>query len=276
MLDGKKLKEKLKAGQVVTSIMLRFPDPSLAEMLAIQGVELEIMALAGVDLIVIDNEHYVLVAQRTPRSTRVPYAARLRSVVRLPNVEEARIAQVMDMGSDGIQIPSVGSYEEAMELVQAVKFAPEGKRGFFPITRAANYGNVMTPEEFARLSNENSFVVPQIETKEGVEDIDRILAIPQTDWVPIGPSDLTASYGCPGKYDDPRVVNAIKTVREKALAVRKIGWEMYHTPETMAQAKKDGTYFLSLGSDQQILMNGLKQLVGAVRDWQAQQEQKAD
>ena len=47
MLDGKKLKEKLKAGQVVTSIMLRFPDPSLAEMLAIQGAE----------LVVIDNEH---------------------------------------------------------------------------------------------------------------------------------------------------------------------------------------------------------------------------
>ena len=44
----------------------------------------------------------------------------------------------------------------------------------------------------------------------------------------------------------------------------------------MAQAKKDGTYFLSLGSDQQILMNGLKKLVGAVRDWQAEQEQKAD
>ena len=119
-------------------------------------------------------------------------------------------------------------------------------------------------------------MVPQIETKEGVEDIDRILAIPQTDWVPIGPSDLTASYGCPGKYDDPRVVNAIKTVREKALAAKKIGWEMYHTPETMALAKKDGTYFLSLGSDQQILMNGLKKLVGAVRDWQAEQEQKAD
>ena len=49
----KKLKEKLKAGQVVTSIMLRFPDPSLAEMLAIQGVE----------LVVIDNEHYAFDAQ---------------------------------------------------------------------------------------------------------------------------------------------------------------------------------------------------------------------
>ena len=266
MLDGKKLKEKLKAGQVVTSIMLRFPDPSLAEMLAIQGVE----------LVVIDNEHYAFDAQNMQNIIRAVHAAGKLCMVRLPNVEEARIAQVMDMGSDGIQIPSVGSYEEAMELVQAVKFAPEGKRGFCPITRAANYGNGMTPEEFARRSNENSFVVPQIETKEGVEDIDRILAIPQTDWVPIGPSDLTASYGCPGKYDDPRVVNAIKTVREKALAVRKIGWEMYHTPDTMAQAKKDGTYFLSLGSDQQILMNGLKQLVGAVRDWQAQQEQKAD
>ena len=167
MLDGKKLKEKLKAGQVVTSIMLRFPDPSLAEMLAIQGVE----------LLVIDNEHSGFHAENMPNIIRAVHSAGKLCMVRLPNVEEARIAQVMDMGSDGIQIPSVGSYEEAMELVQAVKFAPEGKRGFCPITRAASYGNGMTPEEFARRSNENSFVVPQIETKEGVEDIDRILAI---------------------------------------------------------------------------------------------------
>lgn len=65
MLDGKKLKEKLKAGQVVTSIMLRFPDPSLAEMLAIQGVE----------LVVIDNEHYAFDAQNMQNIIRAVHAA---------------------------------------------------------------------------------------------------------------------------------------------------------------------------------------------------------
>ena len=74
MLDGKKLKEKLKAGQVVTSIMLRFPDPSLAEMLAIQGVE----------LVVIDNEHYAFDAQNMQNIIRAVHAAGKLCMVRLP------------------------------------------------------------------------------------------------------------------------------------------------------------------------------------------------
>ncbi|MEM5781524.1 MAG: aldolase/citrate lyase family protein [Lawsonibacter sp.] len=261
MLNGKKLKERIKRGEVVTSIMLRLPDPNIAEMLAIQGV----------DLIIIDNEHYPFDPETMIEVIRAAHAGGAACMVRLPNVEQARIAQVMDMGSDGIQIPSVSSYEEAMELVDALKFAPEGHRGFCPITRAACYGNGMTPAEFAQLSNENSFTVPQIETKEGVEDIDRILSIPQVDWVPIGPSDLSASYGCPGDYGNPKVINAIRLVREKAKAVNKVGWEMYHSPETMAEARNRGERFLSLGSDQQILMNGLKSLVGAVRHWQDEQ-----
>lgn len=261
MLKGKALKERLRRGEVVTSIMLRFPDPNVAEMMAIQGV----------DLIVVDNEHYAFDPETMIDVIRAAHAGGAACMVRLPNPEPARIAQVMDMGSDGIQIPSVDSYEEAMQLVDAVKFAPEGHRGFCPITRAACYGHGMTPVEFARESNENSFVVPQIESKEGVEDIDRILAIPQTDWVPIGPSDLSASYGCPGNYQNPKVVNAIQMVQEKARKVGKEGWEMYHTPETMAAARARGEHFLSLGSDQQILMNGLKNLVGAVRQWQAEQ-----
>lgn len=262
MLYGKKLKERIQRGEVVTSIMLRLADPNIAEMMAIQGV----------DLIIIDNEHYPFDPETMIDVIRAAHAGGAACMVRLPNAEPARIAQVMDMGADGIQIPSVGSYEEAMALVDAVKFAPQGHRGFCPITRAAYYGHGMTPVEFAQRSNENSLVVPQIETKEGVEDIDRILSIPQVDWLPIGPSDLSASYGCPGQYDNPKVVNAIQSVTEKSIAAGKVGWKMYHTPETMAKAYERGERFMSLGSDQQILMNGLKKLVGAVRQWQEEQK----
>ncbi|MCI8304109.1 MAG: hypothetical protein HFF52_05715 [Lawsonibacter sp.] len=262
MLRGKEIKERLRRGEVVTSIMLRFPDANLAEMLAIQGV----------DLIIIDNEHYPFDPETMIQVIRASHAGGACCMVRLPNAEPARIAQVMDMGADGIQIPSVDSYEEALQLRNAVKFAPVGTRGFCPITRAAAYGHGMTPVEFARISNENTFVVPQIETREGVEDIDRILSIPEVDWVPIGPSDLSASYGCPGEYSNPQVVNAIKAVQEKSAALGRSGGVMCHSPQAMAEARELGTTFLSLGSDQQILMNGLKQLVGAVRDWQSNQK----
>ena len=261
MMNGIKIKERMAAGEVVTSVMFRFADPNLAEMLAIQGV----------DLIIIDNEHYPFNPETMINIIRAAHAGGAACMVRLPNTEPARIAQVMDMGADGIQIASVDSYEETMELVNAVKFPPEGHRGFCPITRAAAYGNNMTPAEFAEISNKNSIVVPQIETKEGVEDIVRILDIPQVNWAPVGPSDLSASYGCPGEYDNPLVVNGIQKVRDEAGKRNKKGWEMHHTPEDMADARKRGERQLSIGSDQQLLMNGLKRLVGAVRQWQAEQ-----
>lgn len=259
MLKGKQIKNKLKNGELVVSVMMRFADPGIAEMMAIQGV----------DLIIIDNEHYPFDPETMMNIARAAHAGGAACVVRLPNVEPARIAQVMDCGMEGILIPSVDSYEEAMQLVSAVKFAPEGNRGFCPITRAASYGHGMSAAEFARRSNENSLCMIQIETKEGVEDLDRILSIPQLDHVSLGPSDLSASYGFPGEYDNPAVVRAIQTIQSKAKAAGKGSGGMYHTPETIEEGYSRGERYLSIGSDQQILMNGLKRLVGTVREWQS-------
>lgn len=102
--------------------------------------------------------------------------------------------------------------------------------------------------------------------------MDRILSIPQLDAVGSGPSDLSASYGCPGEYDNPVVLQAIQTVRQKASAAGKATGRMHHTAEEMARSYAAGERYLSIGSDQQILMNGLKQLVGAVRAWQTVQK----
>ena len=256
------VRRKIAEGGVILCAMQRLPNPSATE----------IMAMSGIDMICIDNEHYPFSVNTVERIARAAHIHGASVFMRVPGDDPARIAQMMDCGLQGIKVPHVESRAQAQAIVDAVKYAPMGTRGFCPITRAACYGNGMTPEEFARISNENTFVVPQIETKEGVEDIDRILSIPEVDWVPIGPSDLSASYGCPGSYDDPRVVGAIQTVREKSKALGKSGGVMCHSPQAIADAKAEGVTFLSLGSDQQILMNGLKQLVGAVREWQANQK----
>ena len=256
------VRRKIAEGGVILCAMQRLPNPSATE----------IMAMSGIDMICIDNEHYPFSVNTVERIARAAHIHGASVFMRVPGDDPARIAQMMDCGLQGIKVPHVESRAQAQAIVDAVKYAPMGTRGFCPITRAACYGNGMTPEEFARISNENTFVVPQIETKEGVEDIDRILSIPEVDWVPIGPSDLSASYGCPGSYDDPRVVSAIQTVREKSKALGKSGGVMCHSPQAIADAKAEGVTFLSLGSDQQILMNGLKQLVGAVREWQANQK----
>lgn len=261
MFRGKAIKEKLRKGEAVLQVMLRFPSPEIAEL----------FALNGIDLIVIDNEHYLFDPQTMISIVRAANAGGAACVVRLPNGEPSRVAQVMDYGMDGIWLPSCSSYEAAKGLVDAVKFAPIGKRGFCPITRAASYGHGSTPIEYADASNANSLIMIQVETKEGVEDLDRILTIPEIDTVSTGPSDLSASYGVPGQYKHPVVLEAVKTIREKATAAGiNARGSMCHTVEEITAAYEAGYRNISVGSDQQILVNNLKKMIGAVRDWQAE------
>lgn len=109
------------------------------------------------DLIVIDNEHYPFNPQRMETIIRAAETYGAECMVRVPNTEPARIAQIMDMGAIGVVAPHIESREEALAVVNAVKYAPVGHRGFCPITRAASYGMAMSGDEYTRLANEQTW-----------------------------------------------------------------------------------------------------------------------
>lgn len=264
MFHGKKIKEMLKNGETVVQVMLRLNSPEVAEM----------MALNGVDMVIIDNEHYPFDPQSMIAIARAVNAAGGATIARLPNAESARIGQVMDMGIDGIWLPSCEDSVQARKVIDGMKFAPVGKRGFCPIVRSADYGKNMTAAEFAQRSNEESICVIQIESKSAVEDIDNIMAIDEIDFISIGPSDLSASYGFPGDYNNPVVVEAIKLTQDKAKEAGKAEGGMCHTPEAMREAMKAHPATISIGSDQQILMNRTKLMMKAINDWRAKNSQK--
>lgn len=208
-MSGKNpVREKLSRGEMVIAAMLRLPDLAAAE----------IMACSGVDLICIDNEHYPF-DQETVRGIVTAVECFGKSCfIRLPNGDPSRVAQYLDMGLAGIKIPHVDTYEQAKAVVDAVKFAPVGERGFCPITRAARYGFADTPEGFAREANRDTMIALMLESKTALENIDEILTIPQVDFIAIGPSDVAASYGHPGHNDAPQVVEAMAAAKKKVLA----------------------------------------------------------
>lgn len=255
MIGRTNIKERLKNNDVLISIMLRFPIPAAAE----------ILALAGVDIMIIDNEHYPFDEQTMLDLIRAADVHNMATVVRVPNAEPNRIAQIMDYGADGILVPSVDTYEEAKQIVNAVKYAPIGTRGFCPITRAATYGLGKSASEYAAFANEHSIIMVQIETKEGFENMDKILSIPEIDCVDYGPSDLAASYGMPGHNDDPFIQEKVKEIIRKATEAGKNAPVMVYTPEGVTQALNEGHRHIMIGSDQQLLANGVGRLVNTVK-----------
>lgn len=250
MLQVSKVKQKMKEGQTVIRAFLRFPNPGAAE----------IMVLSGVDLVVLDQEHYPFNAQEIEAIVRAAQSFGGECMVRVPNTEPARIAQVMESGVCGVVVPHIETYEEAMEVVNAVKYAPIGKRGFCPITRAAAYGMGMNAKEYAAFANEQTAIILMTETKRGLENLDEILTIPQVDGISIGPSDVSASFGMPGQVDHPTVQAAIREGEKKILAAGKVLAAQAYDGTAAKRAYDRGARILTVGSDVQVLTKGFARL----------------
>jgi 2-dehydro-3-deoxyglucarate aldolase len=127
------------------------------------------------------------------------------------------IKKALDTGAAGLIVPHVNSADEAAQAVRWAKYPPQGGRsvGF---SRANLYGARL--QEHLETANEEIVVVAQVEHIDGVRAIDPIVAVPGLDAVFIGPYDLSASLGRPGRVEDGQVRGAISRVRSACAAAK--------------------------------------------------------
>jgi 4-hydroxy-2-oxoheptanedioate aldolase len=199
-------KQRLAAGETVYGCFVRYPDAGLVELLALQGF----------DFLVLDGEHGVLEPRDCEHLVR---AAELRGpapLVRIPANEPHVVLRFLDTGAVGVHVPLVSSAEEAEAAVQAVKYAPRGRRGLAGV-RAAAYGT-QPLGAYAAAANEATLVVIQVETREAVARVDEIAAVDGVDVVFVGPTDLSQAYGVTGATGHPALEEAYDTVAEAVSA----------------------------------------------------------
>jgi 4-hydroxy-2-oxoheptanedioate aldolase len=91
----------------------------------------------------------------------------------------------------------------------ACRYPPRGIRSHGPI-RAALYGG----RDYIARANDEVLCIVQVETKESVENLDEILAVPGVDAAYIGPADLSLSLGLAPASDreEPAFVEAVQRV----------------------------------------------------------------
>ena len=124
------------------------------------------------------------------------------------------IQSCLDLGAHGIIVPQVKGYDEALEVVQATKFSPIGARGFNPFTRASNY-NPSVSLSATKLHNDFSITSIIIENKSAVNELDRMLTIPELDMFYLGVYDLSFAFGFAGNVDHPDILDLILTAIKK-------------------------------------------------------------
>jgi 4-hydroxy-2-oxoheptanedioate aldolase len=222
---------------------------------------MEVLATAGFDWLLIDAEH----SPNTPASVlpqlqaAASYSAQL--VVRPVNHDAALIKQYLDIGAQTLLVPMVDTAAQAAALVCAVRYPPQGIRGVgTSLARAAHWGGI---KDYAVKANQEICLVVQIETREGLANLDAILAVDGVDGAFIGPADLAASMGHLGDARHPEVRATIEDALSRIAATGK-GAGVFVTDTDLARHYRAcGASFIAVGGDTSLLRNAAVKLASA-------------
>jgi len=225
---------------------------------------MEILAGAGFDWLVIDAEH----TPNNPASVlpqlqaAASYSPQL--LVRPMNHDPALIKQYLDIGAQTLMLPLVDDAEQAGALVRAMRYPPQGIRGVASsMARAACWNGV---EGYVRQANDEVCLVVQIETRQGLENLEAILAVEGVDAAFIGPADLAASLGHLGDSGHPEVRAAIEAALQRIAASGKAAGVFVTDPQLARHYCSCGAGFIAVGGDTTLLRNAAVRLSAAFRD----------
>lgn len=172
---------------------------------------LEIAQHLGFQVIWIEMEHAAITFAEAADLCRMAAGTGMLTMIRIPDARRESVLKAAECGPDMIDIPMADSPEQVAELVRYAKFAPEGARGFFSVSRALKYGIVdSVPAEQQKLNTELTLLA-QIETREALARIEELASIPNVD-IFIGPADLAASLGIPGQTAHPKLLEAAEQI----------------------------------------------------------------
>jgi 2-keto-3-deoxy-L-rhamnonate aldolase RhmA len=248
-----RMREKLRAGQIVLGAGITLSDPTVTEAIA-----------PSVDFVWIDLEHNPLTIEAMLGHLIAARAGGCASIVRIPANDVGWIKRVLDSGAEGIILPRAYSAKEVSAFVAACRYPPLGTRGFGP-RRPMQYGR-LEQQAYLRHANREVFVVAQVETKELVADLDEVLKIEGLDSLVLGPQDLSGSMGRLGETTHPDVVQAMRTVGLKARAAGKfLGSGLGADPEFAKLLIDCGVQWMQAGNDFEYMIGGCEQTFGAIR-----------
>ncbi len=199
------VKRKLAAGGVAFgTMMMEFATTGIGR----------IAAEAGAEFAVFDMEHTGWGMETVRMLMATSRAADIVPMVRVPTLQYHFIARVLDLGALGLVVPLVADAEQARTVVECAKYPPAGRRGTaFGVAHDDYKGGVDLSAKMRQINDEVMILV-QIETAQGLDNVEQIAAVDGVDALWIGQYDLTASLGIPGQFDHPQFLDSTRRVVE--------------------------------------------------------------
>jgi 2-keto-3-deoxy-L-rhamnonate aldolase RhmA len=220
----------------------------------------EIASRAEIDYLIVDMEHGSastdLVAEVCAAGRRTGFPV----LVRPHSNDYATLRLAVDLGPCGFLLACVETPGDLDVVRDSIFLPPRGRR------RPGGVGNRwvgdFSASAWRRDFEEHFIVLPQIETRRGLDNVAAIAAHELTTAVAIGPYDLSAELGVCGDMNAPTLRQALATIRAAAEAAGKPAWMI---GSDAAALVRDGWRFLCIGEPTWILMAALRDKVAQAR-----------
>lgn len=221
----------------------------------------EICAGAGFDWLLLDGEHAPNDLRTLLQQAQVVAGyPGTNAVARVPmghgHVGQALIKQYLDLGIQTLLVPMVDTAEQAADLVRSTRYPPDGVRGMGG-ARASRWGRL---GNYAKEANAQTCLLVQVETREGVANLDAIIATEGVDGVFIGPADLSATHGHVANPTHPEMQALIDDCITRIVKGGKAAG-ILTTDDTLARRYLGlGATFVAVGLDNNLLMRHTQEL----------------
>jgi 2-keto-3-deoxy-L-rhamnonate aldolase RhmA len=186
-------------------------------------------------------------------------------LVRVPGTEYDFIARALDCGALGVMVPLVDTAEQAKFIVSCTRYPPAGGR------RGAAFGFAHDDFEGGdvvdkmKMIHERTLVIAMIETRQGLENVEAIAAVPGVDALWLGHFDLSNFLGIPGQFQSPMFQDAIKRIVGAAGKHGKAAGYMAAAAVLGREYLKHGFRMIATGTDQGMLQEAIHASLSAMR-----------
>jgi 2-keto-3-deoxy-L-rhamnonate aldolase RhmA len=210
------------------------------------------------DMLILDLEHGTFSIEVVENLIRTARGYDLPVIVRIPDTFYHLLSPCLDAGAAGVLVPRVESAEQARSAVEAVRFPPEGRKGFGGFSLVRQWRGIET-------FNAQVVVLLQIESRRGIDNLEQILTVQGISGIIVGPSDLSIDLGIPLSYDHPRLIEAVDRVLATCRATE-LSCGIYCATETSIRFWRDrGMNIIWSGCATDFISRGYELLCGFVR-----------
>lgn len=174
---------------------------------------IELYGHLGLDYVIVSTEVESLDKYTLENLLRAGDAARTVPIVKLLRNDPRLVEEALNAGAPMVMVPHVTTRAELDAAVFASRFSPLGSRGLCPVARYTGYG--ASPMDVAvTAANERRSVIPIIEDRAALGNLDELMASPDVDIFEIGPFDLSQSLGLRPElsYGNPEVMAVVERV----------------------------------------------------------------